>query len=244
MDEIRGNYIKLHRSLLEWEWFTDNKTLIVFLYLLLRANWKPNRWRGIEIKRGETLETLPGIAKATGLSVKSVRNALKHLKATGEVADKRTAYGTLISVINYAKYQDVPSEGGRQTGSQTGSQGADDGQKTGRQGAVLKEDKNNKNDKKVRNREGLRSPSLPEVERYFKEHGYKAEPFPFWEYYNRREWKDQNGRQLDWMLKAGDWEAREKQIFKGEERIVIPDPFKNHNEDDTGEWWEGLLDGK
>lgn len=244
MDEIRGNYIKLHRSLLEWEWFQDDKTLVVFLYLLLRANWKPNRWRGIPIDRGQTLETLPGIAKATGLSVQSVRTALNHLKSTGEITGKLTAYGQLINVVNYAKYQDVPDEANRQTNRQTNSLSTGDQQAINREPTALEEGKEIKNDKKVRNREGLRSPSLSEVERYFKEHGYKAEPFPFWEYYNRREWKDQNGRQLDWILKAGDWEAREKQIFKGEERIVIPNPFKKHDDDDTGEWWEGLLDGK
>lgn len=244
MDEIRGNYIKLHRSLLEWEWFQDDKTLVVFLYLLLRANWKPNRWRGIAIDRGQTLENLAGIADATGLSVRSVRTALNHLKSTGEVTEKLTRYGRLINVVNYAKYQDVPLLSDKESDKQTDNEVTRNRQGSDKEVTILEEGKEIKNDKKVRNREGLRSPSLPEVERYFKEHGYKAEPFPFWEYYNRREWKDQNGRQLDWMLKAGDWEAREKQIFKGEERIVIPDPFKNHNEDDTGEWWEGLLDGK
>ena len=236
MDEIRGNYIKLHRSLLEWEWFQDDKTLVVFLYLLLRANWKPNRWRGIAIDRGQTLETLPGIARATGLSVRSVRTALKHLKSTGEVTDKVTAYGRLINVVNYAKYQDVPSPSDRQTDSETDRQVTGERQKSDRQVTVLEEGKEIKNDKKVRNREGLRSPSLPEVERYFKEHGYKAEPFPFWEYYNRREWKDQNGRQLDWILKAGDWEAREKQTQKKEDRIVIPNPWKS--KDDDFDPWE------
>ena len=144
MDEIRGNYIKLHRSLLEWEWFQDDKTLVVFLYLLLRANWKPNRWRGIAIDRGQTLETLPGIARATGLSVRSVRTALKHLKSTGEVTDKVTAYGRLINVVNYAKYQDVPLPSDRQTDSETDRQVTGERQKSDRQVTVLKESKERK----------------------------------------------------------------------------------------------------
>lgn len=241
---MNEGFVKIYRSLLEWEWFSDGSTSRVFIYLLLRANWKPNRWRGIEIGRGETLETSEGIAKALNISRQSVRTALFHLKSTGEITTKLTRYGMVIKVIKYAEFQDGDNAINHEINHEVNHESTTNQPGTNHEVTTLKEDKNNKNDKKVRNREGLRSPSLSEVERYFKEHGYKAEPFPFWEYYNRREWKDSNGRQLDWILKAGDWEAREKQIFKGEERIVIPDPFKNHNEDDTGEWWEGLLDGK
>lgn len=241
---MNEGFIKIYRSMLEWEWYQDEHTARLFFHLLLKANWKPNRWRGLEIGRGQTLETVRGLAKDLNMSVRSVRTALFHLKSTHEVTWETTQYGMLINVINYAKYQDSLEMTDTQIDTQNDTRPTQERHTSDTRPTLLEEGKEIKNDKKVRNREGLRSPSLPEVERYFKEHGYKAEPFPFWEYYNRREWKDQNGRKLDWMLKAGDWEAREKQIFKGEERIVIPDPFKNHNEDDTGEWWEGLLDGK
>ena len=59
-----NGFIVLHRKMLEWEWYSDPKTVTVWLYLLLKANWKPNRWRGIDIERGQTLETIAGIAKA------------------------------------------------------------------------------------------------------------------------------------------------------------------------------------
>jgi hypothetical protein len=38
------------------------------------------------------------------------------------------------------------------------------------------------------------------------------------------------------MLKAGDWEAREKQMQKKEDRIVIPNPWKS--KDDDFDPWE------
>lgn len=228
MDEIRGNYIKLHRSLLEWEWFQDDKTLVVFLYLLLRANWKPNRWRGIAIDRGQTLETLPGIARATGLSVRSVRTALKHLKSTGEVTDKVTAYGRLINVVNYAKYQDVKSPSDRQTDSETDRQVTGERQKSDRQVTVLEEGKEGKNNKKERNiveKPSFSKPTLNEVRTFFDENGYEAEPFPFWEYYERREWKDKQGRPLDWEEKAAQWEAREyKKKKDNSSGMVVPMP--------------------
>lgn len=99
-------YIKLFRSLMSWEWFDDERTLKLWIYLLLRVNYEPSRFRGIEIGRGEVLESLNTIAENTKMSVKNVRTALNHLKATGEVACKRTRYGMLISVLKYSLYQD------------------------------------------------------------------------------------------------------------------------------------------
>lgn len=227
MDEIRGNYIKLHRSLLEWEWFQDDKTLVVFLYLLLRANWKPNRWRGIAIDRGQTLETLPGIARATGLSVRSVRTALKHLKSTGEVTDKVTAYGRLINVVNYAKYQDVPLPSDRQTDSETDRQVTGERQKSDRQVTVLKESKERKNSKKERSivERSAPNPSLSEVESFFDDNGYEASAFAFWQYYEQKEWKDKRGQPLDWEEKAAQWEAREYKKKKDDSSgMVVPMP--------------------
>ena len=228
---MNEGFIKVYRSLLDWEWFGDASTSRVFMYLLLRANWKPNRWRGIEIGRGETLETSEGIAKALNISRQSVRTALFHLKSTNEITTKLTRYGMVIKVIKYADFQGDGEAINHETNHEINQEST-----TNQPGSNHTIRKKEEKEIKKERREGLRSPSLPEVERYFKEHGYKAEPFPFWEYYNRREWKDQNGRQLDWILKAGDWEAREKQMQKKEDRIVIPNPWKS--KDDDFDPWE------
>lgn len=99
-------YIKLFRSLMSWEWFDDEKTLKLLVYLLLRVNYEPSRFRGMEIGRGEVLESLKTISENTKMSVQSVRTALNHLKSTGEVTCKVTRYGLLIKVLKYSLYQD------------------------------------------------------------------------------------------------------------------------------------------
>ena len=237
-----NGFVKLFRKLVDWKYAQFPNAVALWVHILIRANWKDGYFMGVPIPRGSFATSLQRLAGETGMNVSTVRRWLKKFEDDKQIERIVTQRCTIIKVSNYRDYQDISEEGvntpvntlmNKQMNNQVNTQVNNN-----------RRSKEEKEIKKVRNREGLRSPSLPEVERYFKEHGYKAEPFPFWEYYNRREWKDQNGRQLDWMLKAGDWEAREKQIYKGEERIVIPDPFKNHNEDDTGEWWEGLLDGK
>lgn len=98
-------YIQLHRKLLEWEWYTDQKTFKVFLHCLLKANFKDKEWRGSTIKRGQFVTSISHLASETGLSVKQVRTALDNLESTGEVGKQSTSLNTWITVIYYDKYQ-------------------------------------------------------------------------------------------------------------------------------------------
>lgn len=132
-------WVKLHRQLLDWEWYSDVNTTRVFLHLLLVANHKDNNWRGIEIKRGQRLTSISGLASETNLSIKNIRTSIKRLKATNEVASYSTAQHTVFTMINYDLYQDEAS------------QAANEGQAKGKQGATNNNDKNDKNEKKSNN---------------------------------------------------------------------------------------------
>lgn len=50
-----GGYIKIWRSLLDWEWYDDANTLRVFLHLLLTANHEDGEWHGMIIRRGQVV---------------------------------------------------------------------------------------------------------------------------------------------------------------------------------------------
>lgn len=100
-----NGWIKLHRKLTEWEWYSDNSTRSVFIHLVLMANHQPNKWKGIQIDRGERLTSLSSLSRELGLSKQNVRTALNHLKSTGEITNKSTNLYRLIKVINYDSYQ-------------------------------------------------------------------------------------------------------------------------------------------
>ena len=102
---MKSGYIFLHRSLLDWEWYTDVNTKTLFLHLLFTVNFEDRKWRGKIIKRGQRVCSRDQLAKETNLSVKQVRVALDHLKETGEVANESGPQGTVITVVNYDKYQ-------------------------------------------------------------------------------------------------------------------------------------------
>lgn len=76
-------WVKVHRKLLDWEWFRDVNTSHLFLYCLLKANCKPGRFMGVDIKRGQFATSYAKICLETGLSLQQARTAINHLKITG-----------------------------------------------------------------------------------------------------------------------------------------------------------------
>lgn len=106
-----GNYIKISRSILEWEWYGNINTCRLFLHMLLKANWKDGRFEGKDIPRGSFVSSYPRLADECGLTVNEVRTALKHLISTGEITVKAHAKYSVFTVVKYNDYQEVNSQG-------------------------------------------------------------------------------------------------------------------------------------
>jgi len=122
-----STYVKLDRNIINWRWYTDGNTLRLFIHLLLRANFEDKDWHEKTVKRGEFVTSISHLSRETGLSVKEVRTALNHLKETNEVASQTTSQYTLISVLNYEKYQGGASQTANE-GQAEGKRGANEGQ--------------------------------------------------------------------------------------------------------------------
>ena len=105
-----SGWIKIHRKIIEWEWFTDTNTFRVFLQLLLKANHKEKKYRGMVLKVGTIITSRDILALETRLSVQQVRTALDKLKSTNEITIKTSSQGTIIEVVNYSKYQLATNE--------------------------------------------------------------------------------------------------------------------------------------
>ena len=105
----QSTFVKLDRNILRWGWYRDSATKAVFLHLLLTANVKPGKFKDIVVKRGQVVTSLKHLSQETGLSVSKVRTALEHLNLTQEITQQSTNLYTLITLTNYALYQDKPT---------------------------------------------------------------------------------------------------------------------------------------
>ena len=152
-----SGYVKIHRKITEWEWYSNPVTRAVFLHLLFKANWKDGRFMGVDIPRGSLATSLPSLSEETGYTIQQVRTALSHLKSTGEITDKAYSKFRVVEIKNYSMYQDDNSQDNSQS---TGNQ-----QAANRQSTAIEEKKESK---KVR-REEYNPPKSPLAERYFED---------------------------------------------------------------------------
>lgn len=101
-----SGWIKIHRKMLDWEWYNDVNTFRVFTHLLLTVNHEPSKYRGISLPVGSRIIGRYALAEELGLSERQTRTALEHLKSTSEVTIKTTNRFTVVSITEWAKYQD------------------------------------------------------------------------------------------------------------------------------------------
>jgi hypothetical protein len=98
-------YIKIHRALIDWEWYQDEHLKSVFLHLLLRCNWQDKKWMGRTVKAGTLICSTATLSEELGLSRSSIVRALARLKSSGEISTEADSKWTAITLVNWAKYQ-------------------------------------------------------------------------------------------------------------------------------------------
>ena len=127
-----GGYIKLYRSLKLWEWYKNPATLTLWINLLLSVNREETRYMGKVIPAGSIVTSYRKLSEETGLSVKAVRVALKHLKETNEVAHQTASKYSVITIVKWADFQASESDMGTVKGTMKGKQRASRGQAEGK----------------------------------------------------------------------------------------------------------------
>lgn len=135
-------WIKLHRKFIEWEWYKDKNTKIIFLHLLLLANHKDNKWQGVLIERGQLITSIEHLSRECGLTLQQTRTALNKLKTTGEITTKATNKYSLITIENYGLYQDKDEDNNKQNNGQDNTQITNKQQTNNKQITTNKNEKN------------------------------------------------------------------------------------------------------
>ena len=134
-------YIKLHRRILDWEWYKDSNTKNIFIHLLLNACYDNCRFMGKSVSKGEYITSLSRISSDLNIPIRQVRTAIKKLKQTGEIDTQTTNRYTKVTICNYESYQ---IEETRKKPKATRKRQTDDTQTTSINKNIIKqENKNN-----------------------------------------------------------------------------------------------------
>lgn len=106
MADLNG-FVKIYRQIIKWGWYRDVPVKVLFLHCLFMANYQQANWYGKTIERGSFITSIEELSQQTGLTVQNTRTALKKLISTGEITKKSTNKYTVITVVNYDKFQSV-----------------------------------------------------------------------------------------------------------------------------------------
>jgi len=183
-----SGYIKLFRKFLEWEWYDDINCKVVFIHLLIKANYKDKQWRGKTISRGQFFTSIETLSKELHLTNQQIRTSLSKLETTKEIVKKTTNEGTYITICNYDNYQQS-----EQSDQQTDNKRVTNDQQTDNKRVTTTN--NNKNIKKEKkDKKGFVPPTLDEVKKYFSDNGYyESAAIKAYNYYAAGNWIDSKG---------------------------------------------------
>ena len=195
--QISG-YVKLHRNILYWEWYSDLPVRVLFLHCLLKVNHKAKKWMGRTIQSGQFATSLNHLSKETALSQQQCRTALLKLKSTGELTIRATSRYSIITVNNWDKWQ------GEQQTKQHSSN---------KQSTTTKECKEYKEYNYIKNNSGtkiFKKPTVEEIKNYCLERKNSINPAQFYDYYESKGWLIGKTPMKDWHAAIRTWEQNNK----------------------------------
>lgn len=101
-----NGYIKLHRKLIDWQWWGHPAETLIFIYFLCIASYTPVVIDGHKYPAGTVEITLSQLEREFKcFSRQNIRTALTHLETSNEIRKKSTHQKSLITIVKWRKYQ-------------------------------------------------------------------------------------------------------------------------------------------
>ena len=101
-----NGYVKIFRKILDWQWYNKDYMLRVWIYLLMNARHDNGNVWGVPLRAGQLVAGRKQMSKDLCLSEQSIRTAINRLKSTNEITVQSTNKYSVITIVNWADYQD------------------------------------------------------------------------------------------------------------------------------------------
>lgn len=99
---LKNDFIKINRDIVNWKWYKEPLTVMVFIHLILTSNYDDDDSPDSTIKRGQRVLSYATLAEETGLSIQDVRTALKHLISSGAIVQEQKGKYIMVTVNGYS----------------------------------------------------------------------------------------------------------------------------------------------
>ena len=196
-------HIIVKRTIQEWGWYHNPKTLAFMIHLVVEANFQDCEWEGTIIKRGELVTTLLELSKDVGITLQETRTIMKRLGGCGEVRARRVGKRSIITVCNYDSYQDTQHDCNT-IATRLQHPIIEEGNKG------IMEEKKTSNDVKEKKSSIFHKPTVDEVAQYSREHGYDIDAQYFVDFYESKGWVVGKSPMKDWKAAVRTWVKNNK----------------------------------
>lgn len=113
-----SDWIKVHRRLLNSDVWENPQTLKVWMWLLLKANYKDKQvsikigagFEDVLVKRGKVLFGRKVAAKELKMTESATYRSVKKLSSIGKITVKSNSHYSIITICKYEHYQSVKDE--------------------------------------------------------------------------------------------------------------------------------------
>lgn len=205
-------WTKKHRTVFDWGWFGDDAVYRFFDCCILDANIEDGEFLGIRIPRGSFATSYRRMSERYLMSPHKIKRCIKCLKKTGEIKVKSTKKFTVITVVNYEKYQGGVFTIDTQLDTHLNTH-------LNTQLDINQRNKEIKNS--IKERDSISYPSYTEVKAYADERGASEElVLDFYEHYESNGWMVGNNPMKNWKASFNGWMRRHKKDDDPEEKEV------------------------
>lgn len=145
---MAGDWIKVHRSLLDSQQMTDDWLCRLWIWCLLRANFEVSNFRGQQVLPGQFITGRISAAAELHVSPSKWYRGIERLREMGCIEVEANSNWTTLTICNWKTYQECaakseqPADSQRTAGDTTSGQPADT-IKEGKNGRIQRREESN-----------------------------------------------------------------------------------------------------
>ena len=220
---LTTGFIKLPRKIQDWDWYGKPNTVMLWIHILLNANYEDVEWRGEIIERGSLVTSISELAHDTGLSEGEVRGALEKLIISKQITKKITNRITTITICDYDSYQGYLECPQQDNNTQTNNIITSEPTTIEEVKKERIEEKKDANASKEKKPTRFVRPTVEQVRAYCAENHYQVNAAEFVDFYESKGWVVGKSPMKDWKAAVRTWVRKEREE-KGLPAQVTPKP--------------------
>jgi len=220
---LTTGFIKLPRNIQDWDWYGKPNIVMLWIHILLNANYEDVEWRGEIIERGSLVTSVSSLANETGLTESQVRAALKRLTISKQIVKQTTNKTTKIIVCDYDSYQGLNGVMQQTNDEQNDKQITNETTTIGEDKKERIEEKKDANASKEKKPTRFVRPTVEQVRAYCAENHYQVNAAEFVDFYESKGWVVGKSPMKDWKAAVRTWVRKEREE-KGLPAQVTPKP--------------------